>query len=115
MAPEPSMMAETTTITTAYSSYAREETTTITETGLLMTVKTMATASKAINTYTNTDTMPSIGTYKETGLFLDPVGVTQDPIDSDNSFLSSGPSVSDREIEQVMREIGSIETMENTV
>ena len=41
-------------------------------------------------------------------------GVTQDPSHSDNSFLSSGPSVSHREMERGMREIDLIKTMKNT-
>ena len=65
-----------------------------------MKTKTTAQApsSKAANTDTNIDTMPSIGTAKETGLLLDPGEVTQDPSHSDNSSLSPVPSVSYREI-----------------
>ena len=72
-------------------SFSREETTTITEPGLLMTTNTTdpAPSYKAKNTYTNTYTMLSIGKAKETGLLLYPGGVTQGPSHSDNSYLSS--------------------------
>ena len=68
-------------------------------------------SSKDINIYI----IPSIGTAKETCLFLEPGGVTQYPIHSDKSSISSGPSVSGREIEWEMKEIYSIETMDNIV
>ena len=56
-----------------------------------------------------------MGTDKETGLLLEPGGVTNDANNSDNIYLSSGPSVSDIEIYRVMRDIESIETTEITV
>ena len=61
-----------------------------------MTVPVLS--SKATNTYTNTQTMTSMGTAKETCFLLDPGGVTQYPSHSGNSALSSGTSVSDRDI-----------------
>ena len=86
-----STTAETTTMAPAPSSSDGEETTTITEPGLLMTNNTTnpAPSYKAKNTYTNTYTMLSIGKAKETGLLLYPGGVTQGPSHSDNSYLSS--------------------------
>ena len=109
--PEPSTTEETTTTAPAPSSSTGEEKTTITEPELLMTIKMPAPASlsKATNTDTNTDTMPSIGTAKEIGLLLDPGKVTQDPSHSENISLSPGPHVSYREIERFIKEIESIE------
>ena len=115
--PEPSTTSETTMTEPAPSSSAGEDTINIIETGFTMKTKTVAPAlsSKSANTYTNTYTVTSIGTAKETGLSLEPGGVTQDPIHSDNSSLSSGTLVSDIEIERVMQEIELIETMDNMV
>ena len=58
------------------SSSGGEEKNIIIETGFLMKTKTTAQApsSKAANTDTNIDTMPSIGTAKEKGLSLEPGG-----------------------------------------
>ena len=101
---ELSTTAENTTTSPATSSSAGEETITITYPGLLMTTnkKALALLSKATNTYTNIYTMPSIGTSEETGLSLEPGGVTQDPSHSEKSSLLSDSLVSDREIDRVM-------------
>ena len=87
--PEPSTTAETTATALVPLSHTGEDKTTITDPGLLITTKTMASvlSSKATNTDTNTDTMPPIGAAKETVLSMDPGGVIQDPIHSDNSSL----------------------------
>ena len=97
-APEPSTTAETTTAAPAPLSSYWEDTTNITGPELLMMAKTavLELSYKATNKATNTDTMPSIGTSKEKGLYLEPGGVTQDPSHYYNSSLSSGPSLSYR-------------------
>ena len=106
--PDPSTTVETTTTAPSPLPSTWQDRTTITEPGLSITTKMMAPSSKATNTYTNKNTMTSVGTTRETGLSLEPGGLTRDPSHSDNSSLSSGPSVSDREIERLMREIESI-------
>ena len=59
-------------------------------------------SSKDNNINSNTYTIPSMWKSKETGLSLDPGGVTQDTSNSDNSYLSSYSSVSYIEIDKVM-------------
>ena len=65
-----------------------------------MTTNMMTPVSNNTNTDTNTYKIPSIGTDKETGVLLDPGGATKDPSHSDTSYLSSGPSVSDKKVER---------------